>query len=97
MRWPMMALLMPVWGCSATEPPSAIPPADDNTALSAPAGQPAGGCPPSRPPAPRKGAWPGGVALHHASDYGAWCLTLRAQLQAINAFYSAQERARDEP
>ncbi|MGL9774697.1 MAG: hypothetical protein ACR5LG_14135 [Sodalis sp. (in: enterobacteria)] len=69
-------------------------PADDNTALSTPAGQPAAVA--AHATAPVKGLGPEAL-LHHASDYGAGCLTLRAQLQAINAFYSAQERPRDEP
>lgn len=65
-------------------------PADDNAALSASAGQPAGVA------APVRGLGPEAL-LHHISDYGAWCLTLQAQLQALNAFYSAQEKPRDAP
>ncbi|MFT4465400.1 MAG: hypothetical protein ACMX3H_12780 [Sodalis sp. (in: enterobacteria)] len=69
-------------------------PTDDNASLSAPAGQPVGAA--THAAAPVKGLGPEAL-LHHASDYGAWCLTLQAQLQAINAFYSAQEGPRDEP
>ncbi|MEN3258471.1 hypothetical protein AAH678_06650 [Sodalis endosymbiont of Spalangia cameroni] len=69
-------------------------PADDNASLSASAGQPVGVAAPTA--APVRGLGPEAL-LHHISDYGAWCLTLQAQLQALNAFYSAQERPRDEP
>ncbi|MFT4465839.1 MAG: hypothetical protein ACMX3H_15830 [Sodalis sp. (in: enterobacteria)] len=69
-------------------------PADDNASLSASAGQPAGTA--THAAAPVRGVGPEAL-LHHISDYGAWCLTQQAQLQALNAFYSAQERPRDEP
>lgn len=69
-------------------------PADDNAFLPASAGQPVGVAAPAA--APVRGLGPEAL-LHHISDYGAWCLTLQAQLQALNAFYSAQERPRDEP
>ncbi|MBG6243049.1 MAG: hypothetical protein EKE20_15050 [Candidatus Symbiopectobacterium sp. Dall1.0] len=62
--------------------------------MSAPAGQPAGTA--THAAAPVRGIGPEAL-LHHISDYGAWCLTLQAQLQALNAFYSAQEGPRDEP
>lgn len=29
-----------------------------------------------------------GVLLDHATEYGAWCLTLRNKLEALNAFYT---------
>ncbi|MGL9774186.1 MAG: hypothetical protein ACR5LG_10380 [Sodalis sp. (in: enterobacteria)] len=90
----MLALLIPAWGlmgCSATAPPSATPPM-----IMPPCSRPPANLLVLPPMPPVKGLGPE-VLLHHASDYGAWCLTLRAQLQAINAFYSAQERPRDEP
>lgn len=69
-------------------------PTGDSASLSAPTSQPAATATPAA--APVRGIGPEAL-LHHASDYGAWCLTLHAQLQALNVFYAAQERQRDEP
>ncbi|RNM05850.1 hypothetical protein [Dickeya undicola] len=35
---------------------------------------------------PGRGLSPAGL-LNHAADYGAWCLTLRGQLEKLNAYY----------
>lgn len=36
-----------------------------------------------------------GPLLDHATEYGAWCLTLRNKLEALNAFYSPGSASND--
>nr|WP_241391889.1 hypothetical protein [Serratia proteamaculans]ULG15993.1 hypothetical protein 591p_00142 [Serratia proteamaculans] len=36
-----------------------------------------------------------GPLLDHATEYGAWCLTLRNKLEALNAFYTSGSAAHD--
>ncbi|EMH7334439.1 hypothetical protein RGJ08_002611 [Serratia marcescens] len=33
--------------------------------------------------------------LDHATEYGAWCLTLRNKLEALNAFYTSGSAPND--
>ncbi|MCI4216302.1 hypothetical protein [Dickeya dianthicola] len=40
---------------------------------------------------PGGGLSPAGL-LNHAADYGAWCLTLRGQLEKLNAYYNKGAR-----
>ncbi|MEN3259872.1 hypothetical protein AAH678_14170 [Sodalis endosymbiont of Spalangia cameroni] len=68
-------------------------PADDNAALSSSAGPSAGATAHAAAPVSALGPQ---ALLHHVSEYGAWCLALQSQLQALNALYAPPETPRDE-